>query len=332
MQPTCEPSIDALGETVNTGRHAQPGICLLGTVHAAKVLGKAMSETAQFVDAATALVPQIRAVAGEIDQTRRLPQSLVNAIARAGLFRLWLPRSLGGHETDPMTFVRVVEEVSRADGATGWCVALIGEYGVFSGYLSPETAHEIYGSDPYVRTAGQLRPAGEARIVDGGYRVTGRWQLGSGCQHANWIVGGCRIMDGAEPRLRADGTPVSRLLFFPAEACEIIDTWDSIGLRGTGSHDYSVADVVVPAARSLSFREPPVEPGPHYNADDRAVLQCAGCGLARHRASRHRHSARARGDQDHQPFARWRAAGRRDGAGKSWASGSLAAVRACFPV
>ena len=173
-----------------------------------------MSETTHFIDAAMALAPQIRALAGEIDRCRRLPSSLVDAITGAGLFRLWLPRSLGGHETDPMTFVRVVEEVSRADGATGWCLALIGEYGVFSGYLPPETAHEIYGSDQNVRTAGQLRAAGEARVVDGGYRVTGRWQLGSGCQHANWIVGGCRIMDGAEPRLRADGTPFSRILFF----------------------------------------------------------------------------------------------------------------------
>ena len=185
-----------------------------------------------------------------------------------------------------MTFVRVVEEVSRADGATGWCLALIGEYGVFSGYLPPETAHEIDGSDQNVRTAGQLRAAGEARVVDGGYRVTGRWQLGSGCQHANWIVGGCRIMDGAEPRLRADGTPFSRILFFPAETCEIIDTWDSIGLRGTGSHDYSVTDVFVPAARSLSFREPPVEPGPLYAMPTTGLLCSAlaavSLGIARH--------------------------------------------------
>jgi hypothetical protein len=173
-----------------------------------------MSETAQFVDAAVSLAPQIRALAGEIDQFRRLPPSLVDAITRAGLFRLLLPRSLGGPETDPMTFVRVVEEVSRADGATGWCVALIGEYGVFSGYLPPETAGEIYGGNPNVRTAGQLRAAGQARVVEGGYRVTGRWPLGSGCQHANWIVGGCRILDGDEPRLRADGTPISRLFFF----------------------------------------------------------------------------------------------------------------------
>jgi indole-3-acetate monooxygenase len=245
-----------------------------------------MSETAQFVDSAISLTPQIRALAGEIDQSRRLPSSLVDAITRAGLFRLLLPRSLGGHETDPMTFVRVVEEVSRADGATGWCVALIGEYGVFSGYLPPETAYEIYGRDPNVRTAGQLRAAGEARVVDGGYRVTGRWPLGSGCQHANWIVGGCRILDGDEPRVRENGTPISRLLFFPAADCEIIDTWDSIGLRGTGSHDYSVTDLFVPAARSLSFREPPVETGPLY-AIPTVALFCAALaavsvGIARH--------------------------------------------------
>ncbi len=127
---------------------------------------------------------------------------------------------------------------------------------------------------------------GEARVVDGGYRVTGRWQLGSGCQHANWIVGGCRVLDGAEPRLRADGTPVSRILFFPAEACEIIDTWDSIGLRGTGSHDYSVTNVFVPATRSLSFREPPVEPGPLYAMPTIALfctaLAAVSLGIARH--------------------------------------------------
>ena len=196
-----------------------------------------------FIDVAKALAPQIWEFAGDILAARRLPSSLVDAITGAGLFRLWLPRSLGGEETDPMTFVRVVEEVSRADGATGWCVALIGEYGVFSGYLPPESAYEIYGNDPNVSTAGQLRSSGEARVV-GGYRVTGRWALGSGCQHANWIVGGCRIFDGDEPRLRADGTPISRLLFFPAADCEIIDTWHSIGLRGTGSHDYSVTDVL----------------------------------------------------------------------------------------
>ena len=133
-----------------------------------------------FVAAATKLTSQIRASVEEIEKSRRLPLPLVEAMAQAGLFRLWIPRALGGEEADPATLVRVVEEISRADGAAGWCVAIGGEYGVFGGYLQTAAAREIYGSDPDVRTAGALRPFGNAVVVDGGYRVTGRWPLGSG--------------------------------------------------------------------------------------------------------------------------------------------------------
>ncbi len=247
-----------------------------------------MSGTASsaFIDAAIDLAPQVRECAAEIERSRRLPLPLVDAIARAGLFRLWVPQAFGGEETDPMTLVRVVEEISRSDGAAGWCVAIGGEYGVFGGYLAPDAAREIFGIDPHVRTAGALRPFGTAVVVDGGYRVSGRWPLGSGCQHSAWIVGGCRILDGAEPRVRADGTPIARLLFFPAAECEILDTWHSIGLRGTGSHDYVVNDVFVPTARSLSFREPPVEAGPLYALPTIAlfatVLAAVPLGVARH--------------------------------------------------
>src|SRR5271170_1699203 len=181
-----------------------------------------------FVDVARALAPQIRAAADEIERMRRLPLPLVEAMAEAGLFRLWIPRSLGGEEADPMTLVRAVEEVSRADGAAGWCLAIGGEYGIFGGYLPAEAAREIYGSDPHVRTAGAFRPFGNAVVVDDGYRVTGRWPLGSGCQHSSWIVGGCRILDGDQPRLRSDGTPITRILFIPAAECAILDTWHSI--------------------------------------------------------------------------------------------------------
>ena len=247
-----------------------------------------MSESSQsrFIEAAKSLAPQITELAGEIEQSRRLPLPLVENMAKAGLFRLWVPRAIGGEETDPMTLVRVVEEISRADGATGWCMALGAEYGVFGGYLPRDAAREIYGSDPNVRTAGAFRAAGNAIVVEGGYRVTGRWQLGSGCQHSKWLVGGCRIMDGNEQRLRPDGAPVTRILFFPAHECEIIDTWHSIGLRGTGSHDYAVADIFVPAERSLSFREPPVEPGPLYAMPTIALfgtaLAAVSLGIARH--------------------------------------------------
>lgn len=239
-----------------------------------------------FIAAAASLGPQIQASAEESERLRRLPMSLVEAMAEAGLFRLWIPRSLGGEEADPMTLVRAVEEVSRADGAAGWCLAIGGEYGVFGGYLPEDAAREIYGGDPHVRTAGAFRPSGNAVVVDGGYRVRGRWPLGSGCQHSAWIVGGCRILDGDRPRLGADGAPDMRILFFPAAECEILDTWHSIGLRGTGSHDYTVTDVFVPAARSLSFREPPVERGPLYAfptiALFGAVLAAVPLGIARH--------------------------------------------------
>ena len=95
-----------------------------------------------FIDVARDLAPQIRAAADEIERMRRLPLPLVQAMARAGLFRLAIPRALGGEETDPMTLVRVVEEVAWADGAAGWCVAIGGEYGVFGGYLAPDAARE----------------------------------------------------------------------------------------------------------------------------------------------------------------------------------------------
>jgi indole-3-acetate monooxygenase len=175
-----------------------------------------MSDAApwSFVEAAAGLAPLIRSRAEDIEQSRRLPLALFEAITQAGLFRLWIPLSLGGEETDPMTLVRVVEEVSRADGAAGWCVAIGGEYGAFGGYLPAESACEVYGNDKGVRTAGASRPFGDATVVAGGYRATGRWPLGSRCQHSAWIVGGRRILDDDQPRLRSDGTPVTRILFF----------------------------------------------------------------------------------------------------------------------
>ncbi|WP_050629236.1 acyl-CoA dehydrogenase family protein [Bradyrhizobium viridifuturi] len=239
-----------------------------------------------FVDAAAALAPLVQASAQESERSRRLAVPLVEAMAQAGLFRLWIPRAIGGEQADPATLVRVVEEISRADGAAGWCMAIGGVYGVFGGYLAKDAAREIYGSDPLVRTAGALRPFGIAKVIDGGYRVTGRWPLGSGCQHSGWMIGNCRIFDGDQPRLHPDGTPVMRFMMFPTAQCEIFDTWHSIGLRGTGSHDYGIADAFVPSVRSLSFREPPVEQGPLYAfptiALFGAALAAVPLGIARH--------------------------------------------------
>src|SRR5438445_3913446 len=175
---------------------------------------RSMADTTlpSFIDAAAALAPLVQASVEESERSRRLPIPVVEAMAQSGLFRLWIPRSLGGEEADPMTLVRVVEEISRADGAAGWCMAIGAGYGAFGGYLQREAALEIYGSDPLVRAAGGLRPSGNAMAVDRGYRVTGRLPLGSGCQHSAWIVGACRLLDGDQPRIIADGTQVTPFL------------------------------------------------------------------------------------------------------------------------
>jgi alkylation response protein AidB-like acyl-CoA dehydrogenase len=238
------------------------------------------------LDAVRALAPRIAEHAEEGERTRKLPLSLVDAIAKAGLFRLLIPRALGGEEVDAMTFVEVIEAISRVDGATGWCVMIGGCYGVFGGYLPAQAAREIYGSDERVISGGTFRPFGRAVVADGGYRVSGRWPLGSGCHHCTWMVGNSVIFDGEQPKQRTDGTPVTRLLFFPASDCEIIDTWHSAGLRATGSNDYAVADLFVPSDHSLSFREPPVQQGALYALPTlglfAAAIAAVPLGIARH--------------------------------------------------
>jgi len=216
------------------------------------------------LSAVEALAPVIEAHADEGERLRRLATPVVDAMSRAGLFRLWVPRSLGGAEADVATVVRLVEAVSRIDGAAGWCMTIAGNTCLPAGYLPASSARHIFADNPLLVTAGTWPPLGEAVAVDGGYRVTGSWPFASGCQHAGWIEGGCRIRHGDALRMEANGLPAVRVMFFPADACEILDTWDTTGMRGTGSHDFAVNDVFVPVERSVSFHEAPVEPGPLY--------------------------------------------------------------------
>src|SRR5712691_1689169 len=141
------------------------------------------------LDAARTLAPQIRALVDQIENERRLPLPLVKAMAAAGIFRMLIPRKLGGLEVDVITMVRVFEEVSRVDGSAGWCAMIGATRGVVSAYLREDIAREIYGSDPEVVTGGALAPNGKAITVDGGYRVSGRWPFNSGCQHCDWLMG-----------------------------------------------------------------------------------------------------------------------------------------------
>jgi alkylation response protein AidB-like acyl-CoA dehydrogenase len=203
------------------------------------------------LDAARALFPRVRALADETEQARRLPRALVDAFASAGLFRLCVPRALGGEEADVGTVIASIEEVARADGSAGWCVMIGATTGLLSGYLPEDVAREVYGADPQVVSGGVLAPRGRAVAADGGYRVTGRWPFASGCQHCAWLVGGCLVDGERTPRRLPNGAPEPVTLVFPAADVEIIDTWRVSGLCGTGSHDMAVREVFVPAARAV---------------------------------------------------------------------------------
>jgi alkylation response protein AidB-like acyl-CoA dehydrogenase len=212
----------------------------------------AATSAAELVDIARSFAPQIEACRGESERNRSLPAPLIRAMAQAGLFRVWIPKALGGLEADIETNLRVIEEVSRSDGAAGWNVMIAGTGGMFSAYLPPSAGREIYG-DPLAISAGALAPKGRAVPADGGYRLTGRWPLASGCQHAGWLAGGSFIFDGEAPRLGENGIPDLHFFFLPKAECEIIDTWHSAGLRGTGSHDFAVTHAFVPGDRILSL-------------------------------------------------------------------------------
>ena len=224
--------------------------------------GQDASET--LLDTVSMLEPLIRQHADEAERNRRLSLPVVRALTEAGLFRMCVPLALGGLEVAPLTFYRVVEEVARLDGSTGWCTFISGSDGLMGAYLAKQTAEEMFGRDPRVVIAGSVTLAGRATVVEGGYRVSGRWPYASGIQHCTWLFGFCHVMEGDQPRLTATGVPEVRVVHIPAAQATILeDTWEVSGLSGTGSHDFTVEQVFVPEAYTWRFG-PGMPRGPHY--------------------------------------------------------------------
>ncbi|WP_437668847.1 acyl-CoA dehydrogenase family protein [Sorangium sp. So ce131] len=208
------------------------------------------AESAPLVDKARSLAPLIREHAQQGERERRLPDPVAKALRESGIFRMCRPREVGGIEADPVTALLVIEELSRADGAAGWCAMICGSTGVFEAYVPVDGGKEMY-ADPQAVTAGVVAPTGRAVEVDGGYRVTGRWAMASACHHCDWLGGAAVVFDGAAPRRLPAGIPECIVPLFRASECKILDTWSVSGLAGTGSHDFEVADVFVPSSRCI---------------------------------------------------------------------------------
>jgi len=218
--------------------------------------GKAGADDPQILHAAIALTPQIAETSEFIEQGRRIPPPLAQAMKDAGVFGMAMPRAWGGPELDLLTQFRVIEALSMADGSVGWCAMIGCDSGYISAFLDQDVARAMY-PDIWVATGAAATPTGKATRVAGGYRVEGRFPFVSGCQHAQWIWIGCVVHKDGVPSTDANGVPETRQCFVDvASQCEILDTWYTTGLRGTGSNDVLVRDAFVPQERTFSFHDP----------------------------------------------------------------------------
>jgi alkylation response protein AidB-like acyl-CoA dehydrogenase len=213
------------------------------------------------VQAAAALQPVIRSHREDIEREQRLPKALVERFHAAGFYNLVTPRELGGLQVDPLTYVRVVELVAEAAGAAGWNLANNSICQLIALGLPDEGVHEIYADGADAVIAGTaVMGGGRAVPVDGGYRVTGRWPFGSGCQEGSWMLGSFQILDGAEPRRSPDGSSVYWRGFFQRSEAQIVEgSWDVAGLRATGSFDWTVDDVFLPERRTMVHAGAPLD-------------------------------------------------------------------------
>ncbi len=226
----------------------------------------------ELLESVRALIPLIRRYADEAERAREMPDAVIDRFAAAGIFRLLVPRALGGLETDAPTLMQVVEELAAADGSAGW-IAMIGALGgVPAGLFPPRTAEGIWSS-PDVLIVGPIAPLGTAARVADGYVVSGRWPFASGCRHANWLMAGV-VADSPENAAGgAGGIPFDwRLVLFPASSVRIIDTWTVSGLCATGSHDIEVKDVLVPSEHVIPFAGSAAQPGPLYAFPAQSLL------------------------------------------------------------
>ncbi|MCH7738024.1 MAG: acyl-CoA dehydrogenase family protein [Chloroflexi bacterium] len=217
------------------------------------------------LDAAKNLVPLIRANLDRIDSESQLPSELAEAMAQKGLFSLYVPRSLGGPESDPITAFHVVEEISSVDGSTGWCSFNGTALTAAVSRITVAAAKELFGDPPDVRGSGSARSGGTATVVSGGYSVSGRWNYLSGLDHAKCLFLNCDLVDDNGPVFSGDGVPVSRVAIVPLEAGTVHQNWTTMGMRGTASNDAEFIDLFVPASHTYSRTEPAVHKNPLYN-------------------------------------------------------------------
>jgi alkylation response protein AidB-like acyl-CoA dehydrogenase len=223
--------------------------------------------------------------ADEIEQLRRLPPELSAAMVASGLGRAWAPARYGGLELTVQDLLDAIERLAYHDGSTAWCGMIAGTTSLLGGYLPERWAAGIYGRADAL-TGGHAAPLGRALVAEGGLVVSGQWQWGSGTFQCTHIGGGTVLVDGeGQPAARPDGLRAPFVLF-ERDQVELLDTWYTMGLRGSGSTDYVVREAFVPEGRWAEIvNQDAVVDAPHYPFPIFGALALGVCsvslGLAR---------------------------------------------------
>jgi alkylation response protein AidB-like acyl-CoA dehydrogenase len=212
------------------------------------------------------LGPAVAAAAASIERGQRILEPLATQLHGSRLLRMLLPRTVGGDQIEPGTYVKAVEEIARHDASVAWLVFVANSAALIAAFLEGNVARTIF-ADPDSVVAWGPPNATRALAVDGGYRLSGSWDFASGCRHASWMGAHCHVTEAdGSLRLNGQGRPTIRTLLFPAKQVTLLDTWNVIGLRGTGSDSYWVTDLFVPEAFSTTREDPTLrrERGPLY--------------------------------------------------------------------
>jgi len=236
---------------------------------------------------ARALIPLLQAAAPRIEAKYELPPDVLDAMHDAGLFRLLLPEAYGGFELTPFDYVQCVEAIAQGDASVAWCMNQGSGCSMAAAYVAPEIAREVWGGKRDVLAWGQ-GPGARATRTQGGWRVTGTWSFASGSRHATWLGAHCPCFnEDGTPQRHPDGRPWERTMLFRRERARIDDVWQVVGLRGTGSDNYTIADLFVDDAHTLTreYAAERRESGTLYRFQAMqlyaAGFACVGLGTAR---------------------------------------------------
>jgi alkylation response protein AidB-like acyl-CoA dehydrogenase len=230
-------------------------------------------ETANVLESIRQITPEIAERSAEIEAGRNVPADLIDKLADAGAFRMFVPRMYGGEEMSLLEAMAVIEEVASADASAGWNVMIGADFApVFGRFSRKVLDEEIYPDGPGTLARGAFAPKGVAIPSDGGYIVKGQWPLGSGSYQHDWIMGSCMVIEDGRPRMTDDGVPAMKLAMLPANEARFLETWDAVGLRGTNSNDIVIDERFVPEHHTADFFGPAEVDTPLFRLPIRLAL------------------------------------------------------------